>query len=298
MRAPPTLPPIDLSATAPTVPPPHLSLGLVTRRDLAPFGDLLIDRVKQLLAGEEGASAVTPADYEEAARSFLCDVVLPQWLGLVPLAGALLARAAGDVHVEGHTDVQWDFRAPVRVSALPPSCPAARGASMVVYRGFPAYVRPDPPPIERYLTPTKVPGAAAPPDAHYMAIFEVTTTKKWSRGRESLLWRLETRLAVSLERAKAMQAEGATPLDITDVVAVVGVVGPFSCEESVNRLMARYDGGESAVPPNLRKLMDAARFIFVFQPFEDQIEGGRRAVNVAGGAGAAAGTPATGTPPS
>jgi hypothetical protein len=51
---------------------------------------------------------VTPADYEEAARSFLRDVVLPQWLGLVPLAGALLARAAGNVHVEGYADVQWD----------------------------------------------------------------------------------------------------------------------------------------------------------------------------------------------
>ena len=243
------------------------------------------------LAGDAGASVKTPADYEEAARTSLRDVVLPQWLGLLPLAGALLERAEGSVHVDGYTDVQWDFRTPVRLSAVPPSRPAA-GRSMVVYPSYPSYVRPNPPPVQRHLTPTKVPSAATLPDADYMAIFEVTTKDKWSQlGRDdlSLLWRLEERLVVSLERAKALKVVGAAPLDITDVVAVVGVVGVFSCKESVSTLMARRRG-RSAAPPLLCKLMDQARFVFVYQHYGDPSEGGSSpsgggAGGVRGGAG-------------
>lgn len=218
-----------------------------------------------MLAGEEGATLMTPADYEDAARPFLCDVVLPQWLGLLPVAGTLLERAEGDASA-----FQWDFRAPVRVPTLPPSGPPT-GSRIIVYPSYERYQRPSPPPVERHLTPTKVPGATAPPNADYMAIFEVTIASSWASLNEgSLLWRLEQRLFVSLQRAMALQAEGAAPLDITDVVAVVGVVGAFSCRQSVSTLMVR-----TGAPPLLRTLMQQARFIFVSRPYGDPSEDGR-----------------------
>ena len=220
----------------------------------------------------------TPADYEDAARPFLRDVVLPQWLGLLPLAGALLERAEGTVHVEGTPDVQWDFRTPVRVSTLPPSGPPT-GSSIVVYPSYDRYVRPSPPPVERHLTPTKVPGATALPVAHFMAIFEVTVASSWaSLTAGSLLWRLEERLHVSLQRAAALQDEGEASLKITDVVAVVGVVGAFNCKRSVGLLMAR-----EGAPPLLRQLMDQGRFVFIYQHYGDQSEGG--STRSGGGAG-------------
>ena len=239
-------------------------LGFVTRRDLASNTSLLLTRLKEMLMGEEGATMKTPAEYEEAARPFLRDVVLPQWLGLLPLAGTLLERAEGDL-----SGFQWDFRAPVRVSTLPPSGPPP-GTSIIVYPSYERYQRPPPPPVERHLTPTKVPGATALPVAHFMAIFEVTTASSWSSLEAgSLLWRLEERLTVSLQRATALQVEGDDPLDITDVVAVVGVVGAFNCKRSVSTLMQRV-----GAPPLLRMLMEQARFIFVYQHYGDPSEGG------------------------
>lgn len=235
------------------------------RRYLASNNNQLIMGFKELLAGEDAATVKTPADYEEAARPLLRDTVLPQWLGLLPLAGTLLERGEGQI-----SSFQWDFRAPVRVSTLPPSGPPT-GASLVVYPSYPAYQRPSPPPaqqhyVERHLTPTKVPGAAAPPVAHFMAVFEVTIAPTWSSlDPGSLLWRLEERLAVSLQRATALQDPADPLLDITDVVAVVGVVGVFNCKRSVGTLMSR-----PGAPPLLRKLMDQARFVFVHQHYGDR----------------------------
>jgi hypothetical protein len=246
--------------------PPIHSPGFVTRRDLAANTSLLLVQFKEMLAGDEGATLMTPADYEDAARPFLRDVVLPHWLGLLPVAGTLLERAEGD----DASAFQWDFRAPVRVSTLPPSGPPT-GSPLIVYPSYERYQRPSPPLVERHLTPTKVPGATAPPAADYMAIFEVTIARSWSSLNEgSLLWRLEQRLFVSLQRAMALQAEGAAPLNITDVVAVVGVVGAFSCRQSVSALM-----GRTGAPPLLRTLMQQARFIFVSRPYGDPSEDGR-----------------------
>jgi hypothetical protein len=230
----------------------HSPRGLVTQHDLASHTSLLLTRLKEMLIGNEGASSKTPADYEDAARPFLRDVVLPQWLGLLPLADTLLERAEGESPA-----FQWDFRAPVRVSTLPPSGPPA--GVIVVYPSHERYRRPSPPHVERHLTPTKVLGATERPVAHFVAIFEVTTASSWpSLEAGSLLWRLEERLTVSLQRATAQQVDGAAPLDIADVVAVVGVVGAFNCRRSVSTLMAR-----SGAPPLLRQLMQLARFVFV-----------------------------------
>ena len=205
---------------------------------------------------------MTPADYEEAARPFLRDIVLPQWLGLQPLAGTLLERAEGDVG-----GFQWDFRAPVRVSTLPPSGPPI-GKSLIVYPSYDGYVRPSASPVGRELTPTKLPGATAPPLADFMAIFEVTTSSSWSSLEPgSLLWRLEERLYVSLQRANGLTRSSA-PLTITDVVAVVGVVGTFNRQRSVGTLMARPNA-----PPLLCELMNQARFVFVYQRYGDSSEG-------------------------
>jgi hypothetical protein len=225
-----------------------------------------LDRVAELLANES-ATVATPAAYEQSARTRLRDVVLPQWLGLTVLEGAMLQRVEGDIDVRGRT-VEWDFRAPVLVSAAQPAR-AEQHEELAIYPSHQAYIRPVRPQSARQLTPTKLPGASAPPDLHYLAVFEATTTTPWTRGKASLLWRLEERLHQSLDRANALQPEGATLLRIIDVVAVVGVVGVSDCKQSVGKRMHRPDA-----PPLLRELMMAARFVFVHQRFDDPSEGG------------------------
>ena len=89
-----------------------------------------------------------------------------------------------------------------------------------------------------------------------MAIFEITTAKRWPT---SLLARLEQRLAVSLDRARALNPDAAE-LGVLAVVAVVGVLGTDACLESVSTRLAR-----SAETPLLREMASAARFVFLLR---------------------------------
>jgi hypothetical protein len=89
-----------------------------------------------------------------------------------------------------------------------------------------------------------------------MAIFEITTAKRWPM---SLLARLEQRLAVSLDRARALNPDAAE-LSVLAVVAVVGVLGTDACPESVSTRLAR-----SAGTPLLREMASAARFVFLLR---------------------------------
>lgn len=225
-----------------------------------------LEQVAELLA-DETATVATPAAYANSARIRLRDVVLLQWLGLTVLEGAMLQRVEGDIHVGGRT-MEWDFRAPVLVSAVLPAR-AEQHHELTIYPSHQAYMRPARPLSSRHLTPTKLPGASAPPDLHYIAIFEVTTSTPWTKGKKSLLFRLEERLHQSLDRANSLQPKDATLLRITDVVAVVGVVGVSDCQQSVGKLMHRSDA-----PPLLRELMLAARFVFVYLRFDEPSESG------------------------
>jgi hypothetical protein len=84
-----------------------------------------------------------------------------------------------------------------------------------------------------------------------MAIFEITTSVDWAKP---LLPRLEARLRVTLDRARAL-ADGIE--GILDVCAVIGVVSPASCQRSV---AARVAAG---VFPLLSTMMHNGRFVFL-----------------------------------
>lgn len=143
---------------------------------------------------------------------------------------------------------------PVNVSGSP-SFARALAAGFLIYPDHERCLRPARPERAREFTPTKLPsGAAAASD--YMAIFEITTAKRWPM---SLLARLEQRLAVSLDRARALNPDTAE-LSVLAVVAVVGVLGTDACPESVSTRLAR-----SAGTPLLREMASAARFVFLLR---------------------------------
>jgi len=222
---------------------------------------------------DDNATHFTPADYEESARFFLRDTVLPHWLGLLVVPGVRIERLEGDISGAGYNNFQWDFRAPVTVSSLPPS-QCGKSSNFVVYPSWDSYTRPEKPSSSIRLTPTKVANAREPPVADFMAIFEVTITSKWAdfKDGQSLLTRLEERLFVSLARANALRSADTPELNILDVVAVVGVVGVFNCQRKIATVRAESITNDTIRPASsslLWKLMDAGRFVFVRQAYGD-----------------------------
>ena len=187
--------------------------------------------------------------------------------------GAALQRLEGGI-VDGGRSAEWDFCAPVTVISLPPPA-AAADASFFIYPAHEAYIRPQRPQQPRYLTPTKAPGALHPFACDFIAVFEITTSSNWAK---LLLIRLEERLRVSLQRACAMDGASADggggsgggssdgkgsssasdrkALGILDVVAVIGVVSPFSCRRGVAARLAA-DGALVL----LREMAQAGRFV-------------------------------------
>jgi hypothetical protein len=117
------------------------------------------------------------------------------------------------------------------------------------------YVRPMRPAAPRILTTTKTAGGTAPPACDFLAIFEMTTAEKWAAN---LLERLEERLRVSLDRARSL-ADGVA--SVLDVVGVVGVVSPFTCQRSVAARLGRQESAEAL--RLLRELAGAARFVCI-----------------------------------
>jgi len=91
-----------------------------------------------------------------------------------------------------------------------------------------------------------------------MAVFEITTARRWPTG---LLERLERRLAVSLDRARDLNRDS-SELGILDVVAVVGVLGTDACLRSVSDRLARH-----STMPLLTQMADAARFVFILRSY-------------------------------
>ena len=200
------------------------------------------------------ASAATPAAYEEAGRRHLRDN-FERLFGLRILEAARALRAEGEIVASSGASCEWDFRVPVNVSGSP-SFARVPASGCLIYPDHERFQRPARPERARELTPTKLPsGAAASSD--YIAIFEITTAKRWPA---SLLARLEQRLAVSLDRARDLNPDAAE-LGILDVVAVVGVLGTEACEASVSTRLAM--SGET---PLLKEMACAARFVFLFRP--------------------------------
>jgi hypothetical protein len=220
----------------------------------------LIDALERNLALADdrsfAVSVLSDPQYEEDARNWLPSQLL-QRCGLVVVDKVLPQRTS----LGG---LQWDFRAPVLIAQTEPHPNLELGEFEIFPSGTPFYHRPkrvDP----RNLTPTKLNSSDdVLPSAHYFALFEITTSTKWSmRSRRSgddtyktMMTRLNERLAKTLDRAKE---EGFVSNDarITDLVAVVGVVAPSSCNDSVSTTMSKGND----VPLLLKEMMDAKRFV-------------------------------------
>lgn len=193
-------------------------------------------------------SVLSDSDYERHARAQLHGKLVDH-CGLEVARGAPLDRP-------GLLGQQWDFRAAVR-------CAASRGDPRNVPGEFEAFMSEDgylrPPNIPtRIVTPTKAGGAAEPTAAEYLAVFEITTSRRWARGERSLLPRLEKRLRLSVERARAHGVLTGQQT-VTDLIAVVGVASPYGCSHSVCTQM----DVEPTPYANLKAMMDAGRFVFV-----------------------------------
>ena len=201
-------------------------------------------------------SIMSDNDYECTARGLLFGKLV-DYCGLEVARGTALDRRS----LMGQ---QWDFRAPVR-------CAATRGDSRNVNGIFEAflseegYIRPPNIPT-RVVTPTKAGGAIEHIAAEYLAVFEITSGPNWTRGQRPLLPRLEKRLRLSLERAKA-NGYLAPQQTITDLIAVVGVVSPHECSDSVcARMDVEVPEGELHPFAHLKAMMDVGRFVYIKVP--------------------------------
>jgi hypothetical protein len=174
--------------------------------------------------------------------------------GLRILETAMAQRAAPSIVSLRAPSFEWDFRVPVNVSGSPSF---SKSPDNIIYPSHESYLRPARPVRARELTPTKLPsGAASASD--FMAVFEITTARRWPTG---LLERLERRLAVSLDRARDLNRDS-SELGILDVVAVVGVLGTDACLRSVSDRLARH-----STMPLLTQMADAARFVFILRSY-------------------------------
>lgn len=161
--------------------------------------------------------------------------------------------------VEGAGGVQWDAR--FSVVPLPAWNPPAQTADFVTY-GTNKYRRPQALTSVRQLSPSK-----DQPRAMWFAVIEYTRWGGWTEDwtgarskkvRKSLLPRLEARLLMATDRAKAASSGEAQPVTALDAIAAVGVVGEDDCKESVEALLGR----SPCEWPTLKALFDAGRFVF------------------------------------
>jgi hypothetical protein len=211
--------------------------------------------------------------YEDLGRGLIAKELGPRF-GLRIMDGAVgPSRAEGEIHDPTSADppAQWDYRMPVIVLGPPPAIPTA-AKDFLVY-GHSAYSRPLAPAQERHLTPKAVRGGGPPASAeepplilcHYMVIFEISMT--WVA--RSLLARLERRLYISLDRARA-QDLGIN--NILDVVAVIGIVAPNSFTKEVAKTVVAKSY------PHLHAMMTAGRFVWLMKAAIDPLAGSPRTV--------------------
>ena len=214
----------------------------------------------KLAEADDMGTVLSDPQYEEDARNWLPSQLL-QRCGLIVVENVDLQRA-------NLVGLEWDFRSPVVFSQTEPNSNTELGVFEVFPSGTSAYIRP---PIVslRNITPTKFSNSAPPPSApQYFALFEFTTSAGWANKSKrkfdgtskTMATRLNERLAKSLDRAKD---SGIISRDarITDLVAVIGVVAPTACTQSMTFTMSRPE-----VPLLLKEMMDANRFVVLIKP--------------------------------
>lgn len=235
------------------------------------FLHLMRAGLKAYFREEEGGtadSALTPQDYEEAGRRYLL-ANLEDVFGLRVVETAGVHRLQNEIVAslgDKYFNSEWDFRAPVNCTGAG-ARNATKSDDFIIFPDSEAYRRPPRPAREKQLTPTKI-GSNLSTFSDFMAIFKITTTTTWAKG---LVPRLEQRLMVFLDRARAVQAglEGndiaagraQRTLGILDVVAVIGVVSPTSCQKNITANVTRTE------TPLLFEMMGASRFVFIRLPY-------------------------------
>jgi uncharacterized coiled-coil protein SlyX len=219
-------------------------------RQVARQGGKLAELRRQLNADYLDVCVATPKVYEEKGRAYVMGELETRF-GLRAVEGFSPHRLEGEIQDSGDKSVEWDFRMPVTVTASPPTRPG-KSADFIVYPSKSEYVRPLKPLMERRLTPTKATSATPhSQECHYVVVFEITTTIKWSK---KLLARLEERLRVSLDCARDLTKE---IQEIVDVCAVVGVVAPTHCQESIGMVLKETNF------PLLHRMMTEGRFVWL-----------------------------------
>lgn len=192
----------------------------------------------------------------EALASAHSDSWLRDHCGLVVVNISRWGVAATDPSSGG---MQWDAR--LAVACARDWAPPQRAASFVVFGGQ-DYARPAPLPAPRNMSPMKA------VTAEYLAVLEFTRVDNWHetwrsesgrRTRKGLLGRFEQRLAICVQRARAVQPQ-LEVANALDVVALVGVVGEYACQEGVEALLSQSD----CPYPELKRMYEARRFVFFY----------------------------------
>ncbi len=217
----------------------------------------MVQTIRQEQAADDAATWLSPRgkEYERIVDTRIDDWLL-SYCGLRVVPSSRRGIPHSDPAAGGQ---QWDARFSVTVvtSWIPP--PAAEGFR--VYGGGDYGIPTDIP--LRALSPSKV---AQPPDAQYFAVLEYTSFSEWThdwtqadtqKKRKALPPRLNTRLAICLQRAKDA---GNACSSVLDAVALVGVVGVDDCQESVEALLA----SPSCPWTLLKEMYDANRFVFFY----------------------------------
>ena len=221
------------------------------------IADVKIVLKHQLEAAADDKSYMSPSGREyETLASAKSDSLLRIYCGLVIADDSRRGVASTDPSSGG---MQWDAR--LAVTCARDWVPPPRSAAFLVFGGL-DYSRPAPLPAPRNMSPGK------PVAAEYLAVLEFTRVDNWyetwksesgKKTRMGLLGRFEKRLSLCVQRARNTEPrlEVANALD---VVALVGVVGEFSCQEGVEALLSKSD----CPYPELKGMFEARRFVFFY----------------------------------
>ncbi len=217
-----------------------------------------------LAARSDGASTVqTTLEYEEAGAAYL-RANFPRLFGLnITTAGRSPSRSEADIpETPRDKAYQWDFRVSCDVSGAAPEKPSE--TFRVFQQAF--YAPPAAPIVRREHTPPRHSGEVGYA-SHFLGIFEITSSPDWAD--KDMMYRLEARLRISVDRSNARLDDGSAPLTVDEVVAVLGIVSPVQSHDTVCSIINNTSNKTKALRfPMLKTLMDKGRFVWVYQKWD------------------------------
>ena len=214
---------------------------------------VLRSKVDTLLLDDSTSSVASPLgkEYER-----LVDDRVDDWLReLCGLRVLPLSRRRVAEQDPSSGKVEWDGR--FSVALIPEWTVPQHAKDFLVYGGG-AYLRPP------AIAPRRLSPAKPTLGTEYLAVLEYTRRPGWAtvrtdktgRTHKSLIQRCEERLVTCVERAKAAGMRASTK--VTDVVALVGLVGEDDCQESFEAQMS----APRCPQPLLQALFRERRVVF------------------------------------